>query len=92
MVVAFLWDHHIVPKLLKLIMYFDSRLGPYVRRAVHSLNIMYPLFMITLAILTVLRTLGRSMGDTTWLVIGAVSGVALMIAFFLRPVLDKEPK
>jgi len=53
---------------------------------------MYPLFMITLAILTVLRTLGRSMGDTTWLVIGAVSGVALMIAFFLRPVLDKEPK
>lgn len=53
---------------------------------------MYPLFMITLAIMTVFRTLGRSMGDTTWLVIGAISGVALLIAFFLRPVLDKEPK
>jgi hypothetical protein len=53
---------------------------------------MYPIFMIMLAILTVLRTLGRSMGDTTWLVIGAISGVMLIIAFFLRPILDKESK
>lgn len=51
---------------------------------------MYPLLMIILALLTVFRTLGRSIGDTTWLIVGAVSGVVLIILFFLRSVLDKE--
>ncbi|MCK5525475.1 MAG: hypothetical protein KAI83_20285 [Thiomargarita sp.] len=51
---------------------------------------MYPLFMVSLVILAAFRTLGRTIGDTTWVVIGAISGILLVIAFFLRPVLDKK--
>ena len=53
---------------------------------------LYPIFMILLAILTAFRTLGRSMGDTTWLIVGAIAGVLLIILFFLRSTLDKEPR
>lgn len=51
---------------------------------------MYPLWMIGLAMLTIFRTLGHSMGDMTWLVVGAASAALLTISFFLRPVLDRE--
>ena len=66
-----------------------EKVRDFERRDVQYMS-MYPIGMIFLAIMTILRTLGRSMGDTTWLVIGAVCGILFMISFFLRSTLDKE--
>jgi hypothetical protein len=53
---------------------------------------MYPFLMVAVAIASAFKVIGRSMDNATMVIIGALSAVLLIIMFFLRTEIDKEPK
>ncbi|OQW94715.1 MAG: hypothetical protein BWK79_04915 [Beggiatoa sp. IS2] len=53
---------------------------------------MLSFFLLTLLVMTVFRTIGRQVGNSEWVVIGAFAGIFLVMIMMFRFQLEKEDK